>query len=224
MTPPNWDAQTYDRVSDPQVEWAQPVIDRLELTGEEWVLDAGCGSGRVTELLLEKAAGVVGVDADPEMVAKARERLQGRARILQRGLEWMMFDEPFDAVFSNAVLHWIADHDKVFARCADALHPGGRLSIQCGGHGNIAHVLEQAGVKEHHWNFATPEQTEERLVRAGFEDVKAWLTPAPTTPEDPKAFLETVVFRDFPDPPALAAKVTDPVLDYVRLNITGVKA
>lgn len=224
MTPPNWDADTYDRVSDPQVRWAMPVIDRLELTGEEWVLDAGCGSGRVTELLLERAAGVVGVDADPEMVVKARERLQGRARILQRGLEWMTFDEPFDAIFSNAVLHWIPDHDVVFARMHDALVPGGRISLQCGGHGNIAHVLEQAGVTQHPWNYATPEATEERLVRAGFEDVKTWLEPAPTTPEDPQAFLTSVVFRTFEDPQAMAARVTDPVLDYVRLNVTGVRA
>ena len=223
-SPPNWNAETYDRVSDPPVQWALPVIDRLELTREEWVLDAGCGTGRVTELLLDRAAGVVGVDADPEMVAVAREKLRGRARILQRDLTWMEFDEPFDALLSTATLHWIADHDTVFERCAAALRPGGRLSIQCGGAGNIAGVLADAGVSEHPWNFATPEETEERLTRAGFEQVLCWLEPAPVSPADPQAFLETAVFRTFPDPAALAARVQRPELDYVRLNIIGVKA
>ena len=219
----HWDAETYDEISDPLVALALPVIDRLELSGEEWVLDAGCGSGRVTELLLDRAAGVVGVDADPEMVLKARERMAGRARILQRGLEWMEFDEPFDAILSTATLHWIDDHEKVFARFAEALHPGGRLSFQCGGHGNLAGTLRAAGAKPM-WNFATPEETEERLVAAGFEQVVCWLEPAPVAPEDLRTYLETIVFRAYDDPAALAAKVEDPVLDYVRLNGVAVRS
>ena len=218
-----WDAATYDRISDPLVALARPVIDRLELTGEEWVLDAGCGSGRVTELLLERAAGVVGVDADPHMVLEARRRLAGRARILQRELEWMEFEEPFHAILSTATLHWIPDHDAVFARFAQALHPGGRLSLQCGGAGNLAGVLRAAGVRSQ-WNFATPEETEERLAAAGFEQVVCWLEPAPVTPEDPQTYLETIVFRGYDDPAALAARVDARTFDYVRLNAVAVRA
>ena len=220
---PGWDAATYDRISDPLVELARPVIDRLELTGEEWVLDSGCGSGRVTELLLERAAGVVGVDADPQMVLAARRRLRGRARILQRQLEWMEFDEPFDAILSTATLHWIPDHEAVFARFAGALHPGGRLALQCGGAGNLASVLRAAGVAPR-WNFAGPEETERRLRAAGFEAVECWLEPAPVTPEDLRSYLETIVFRAYADPARLAASVDDPTLDYVRLNAVAVRA
>ena len=220
---PAWDAATYDRISDPLVDLARPVIDRLELTGEEWVLDAGCGSGRVTELLLERAAGVVGVDADPQMVLEARRRLRGRARILQRQLEWMEWDEPFDAILSTATLHWIPDHEAVFARFAAALHPGGRLALQCGGAGNLASVLRAAGV-EPRWNFAGPEETERRLRDAGFEAVECWLEPAPVTPEDVRLYLETIVFRAYEDPARLAASVDGPTLDYVRLNAVAVRA
>jgi trans-aconitate 2-methyltransferase len=219
----HWDASTYDRISDPLVELARPVVDRLELTGEEWVLDAGCGSGRVTELLCERAAGVVAVDADPEMVLAARGRLQGRARVLQRDLTWMEFEEPFDAILSTATLHWIPDHDTVFERFAAALHPGGRLSLQCGGAGNLAGVLAAAGVAPH-WNFAAAEETEERLRAHGFEQIVCWLEPAPVTPDDLKTYLETIVFRAYEDPAGLARRVHDPTLDYVRLNAVAVRA
>lgn len=218
-----WDAAAYDRISGPQVEWAKPVIERLELTGEEVVLDAGCGSGRVTELLVEQAAWVIGIDSDPHMVAHARERLRGRARVLQRDLTWFELDEPVDAVFCNAVLHWIDDHEAVFRRFAAALRPGGRLSFQCGGAGNLVEVLRAAEVSGHSWNYATPEETEERLVAAGFERVVCWLQPWPVMPPDQPEFLEKVVFKDFPDPAALAARVPEGPLDYVRLNAMAYK-
>lgn len=220
----HWDAAAYDRLSDPLVALALPVIDRLELTGEEYVLDAGCGSGRVTELLCDRAAEVVGVDADPYMVAEARKRLAGRARILQRDLTWMEWEEPFDAILSTATLHWIRDHDLVFARLAAALRPGGRLSVQCGGAGNIATVREQAGIGAGPWNFAGPEETEERLRAAGFTDVEAWLQTADVTPDDPAHYLETIIFHGLSDARERAARVTTDTLDYVRLNITAVRA
>jgi trans-aconitate 2-methyltransferase len=218
----SWDAATYDRVSDPLVELARPVIDRLELTGDEWVLDAGCGSGRVTELLCERAAVVVGVDADPNMVAEARRRLAGRARVLQRGLTWMSFEEPFDAILSTATLHWIDDHEAVFARMAEALRPGGRLSFQCGGVGNLASVLRAADVAPR-WRFPGPEESEERLRAVGFEQILCWLEAVEVRPAEPRTYLETVVFRSYEDPQELASRVGEPTLDYVRLNGVAVR-
>jgi trans-aconitate 2-methyltransferase len=218
-----WDAITYDRISQPLVELARPVVDRLELTGEEWVLDAGCGSGRVTELLVDRAAGVVGVDADPRMVAEARGRLRGRARILQRDLTWMEFDEPFDAILSTATLHWVADLDAAFARFAAALHPGARLSFQCGGAGNLAGVYADAGVTPDA-HFRTAEDVEARLTAAGFEQVVCWLEAVDVSPGDPATYLRTIVFGAYEDPDALAARVRRPALDYVRLNAVAVRA
>jgi len=112
----------------------------------------------------------------------------------------------------------------VFERFAAVLRPGGRLSVQCGGEGNIAAVRAQAGVGDGPWHFATPEDTQQRLRAAGFTDVAAWLQPAPVTPIDPRSYLETIVFHGFPDAAALAARVHASTFDYVRLNFTGVRA
>ena len=143
----DWDAATYDRVSAPQVEWALRVLERLPLRGDETVLDAGCGSGRVTQLLLERLprGHVVAVDSAPSMVEHAREALDPeRATVFQANLTELVLDEPVDAAFSNAVFHWIADHDALFARLHAALRPGGRLVAQCGGEGNVERFHEAA--------------------------------------------------------------------------------
>ena len=100
----DWDAVTYDRVSDVQLGWALAQLERLPLDGDEVVLDAGCGSGRVTELLLERVprGRVVAVDADAAMVAKARERLGERAVVEQQDLLELSLADPVDVVFSTA--------------------------------------------------------------------------------------------------------------------------
>jgi trans-aconitate 2-methyltransferase len=140
VTVRDWDASTYERVSGPQVEWAARVLHRLPLRGDETVLDAGCGSGRVTQMLLERLprGHVVAVDAAPSMVEAARAALGDRATVLLSDLTELEVDEPVDAAFSNAVFHWIPDHARLFARIHAALRPGGRLIAQCGGAGNIA--------------------------------------------------------------------------------------
>ncbi|MEA2368535.1 MAG: trans-aconitate 2-methyltransferase, partial [Thermoleophilaceae bacterium] len=140
MSARDWDASTYERVSDPQVEWARQVLDRLPLRGDETVLDAGCGTGRVTQLLLERLprGRVVAVDAAPSMVEAASAALGDRASVFQADLMELRLDEPVDAAFSNAVFHWVPDHEQLFERLHDALRPGGRLVAQCGGRGNIA--------------------------------------------------------------------------------------
>jgi trans-aconitate 2-methyltransferase len=153
-----WDGRSYDRVSAPMEALGREVLARLELTGDETVLDAGCGSGRVTEALIERLprGRAIAVDASASMVDAARERLARSgsgdaaddpsargihlgARVDVRRLDLLDLDlsEPVDAVFSTATFHWISDHDRLFARLHSALRPGGRLVAQCGGEGNI---------------------------------------------------------------------------------------
>ncbi len=142
----DWDAATYDRVSDPQLAWAREQLERLSLAGDEVVLDAGCGSGRVTALLadLVPRGRVYAVDVAPSMVAHAREALGDRATVLCQDLVELDLPEPVEAIFSNATFHWIHDHDALFAALAQTLSPGGQLVAQCGGRGNIDAFRELA--------------------------------------------------------------------------------
>lgn len=243
-----WDGISYDRVSTPMVELGRAVVARLPLDGDEVVLDGGCGSGRVTELLLERLprGRVIAVDASASMVAAARERLDDRADVRQADLLELDLGEPVDAVLSTATFHWIADHDRLFAVLHRAMRPGGRLAAQCGGEGNIAQVhaaADRVGAQEpfaEHfrgwrgpWNFRSPRQTEESLTRAGFRKMKCWRQPAPVTPSDPIDFMRTVNLgvhcerlpEELRDPfvAAVAAELPKPVtIDYVRLNIDAV--
>ena len=245
MTARDWDAGTYDRVSGPQAEWAERVLDRLPLDGDETVLDAGCGSGRVTRMLLDRLpqGRVVAVDSSRSMVEHARAALDERATVLQADLTELELDEPVDAVFSNAVFHWVPDHRRLFARMFAALRPGGRLIAQCGGEGNIRRFHELATALTERepfapyfegwrggWHFAGPEQTAERLRAAGFECVETGLEPYPVALEEPADFLRSVCCGPHLErlPEELRGPFVDAIveaftpdftLDYVRLNI-----
>jgi trans-aconitate 2-methyltransferase len=241
----DWDAAGYDRVSDPQVEMAAAVLERLPLRGDETVLDAGCGSGRVTAMLLDRLphGHVVAVDSSPSMVEHAREALGERATVIESSLTELELDEPVDAAFSNAVFHWILDHERLFERLAAALEPGAPLVAQCGGAGNIDafrrvadEIAGEPPYEEHlrgvvgPWNYAGPEETEARLRAAGFEEIRCWLQPWPVTPADPYGFVTTVCLgsnlASLPD--GLRRPFAEEVLrrsgrpltlEYVRLNI-----
>jgi trans-aconitate 2-methyltransferase len=246
----DWNADAYHRVSGPQVAMSEAVLDRLELTGDETVLDAGCGSGRVTRLLLERLprGRVIAVDASPDMVARARVELAGSAADVRRAdlAELRLADgEHVDAVFSNATFHWVPDHEALFCSLAAALRRGGRMSVQCGGAGNVAAVhaaaieaAADAGLAGRFegwpmpWNFASPQVTQTRLHAAGFGDVRCWLQPWPVEPDEPRAYLQTVCLgphlerlradehERFLD--AVMARLGErPSLDYVRLNIVA---
>ena len=217
----SWDASTYDEVADPQEAWAREILDRAGFEPGDRVLDAGCGSGRITKLLIERGLDVVAVDADAAMVAKAREQLDPIVEIHQQDLLELQLDEPVDGVFSCAVFHWIGDHERLFARLHAAMKPGARLTAQCGGHGNIANVLEVVGPREGTWLYATPEDTERRLRDAGFTEATAWLEPKPTQVDDMETFLRTVILHGQPDAAETAARASAHLdtLDYVRLNI-----
>jgi trans-aconitate 2-methyltransferase len=242
-----WDAPTYDRVANPQTGWGAAVLDRLPLAGDERVLDAGCGSGRVTEMLLERLprGRVVAVDASGAMLEEARRRLARHAdhvEFVQADLARPLPVEPqVDAVLSTATFHWVLDHDALFRNLAAVIRPGGRLVAQCGGAGNIASLKAVlAGVGDGwpgEYRFATPDETSERLDAAGFVDIETWLTeePTPFEPGEPfEAFLETVCLRQHLERlPAgeraafvktVASRMPAPELDYVRLNIVARRA
>ena len=240
MPPREWNASSYERVSAPQEEWGREVLERLDLQGDERVLDAGCGTGRVTAVLLERLprGEVVAVDGSQAMVEQARARLGGRAEVLAADLLELELDRPVDAILSTATFHWIADHDRLFARLYAALKPGGRLVAQCGGHGNVANVEAAVARVDHPalrgwpgpWNFTTTAETAERLRRAGFTDVWTWPQQKLVTPEDPREFLATVGLGAHLDrlPQADRGAFLDDVLvqldapatiEYVRLNI-----
>ena len=236
-----WDAATYDRVANPQARWGLSVLDRLPLNGDERVLDAGCGSGRVTEHLLERLpnGSVVALDASEAMLAEARRRLArfgDRVEYVRADLqERLPIDQPVDAILSTATFHWIRDHARLFRNLAAVLKPGGRLVAQCGGKGNIAtleRVLAAMGNTGADRPFASPEETAERLLAAGFTSIETWLSDEPTRfdPGQPfEDFLETVCLREHVATMApedrrafvhdVAQHMPEPLLDYVRLNI-----
>jgi len=243
------DAGTYHRVATPQEEWGREVLDRLDLSGEEVVLDAGCGSGRLAALVLERLPNgrLIGGDASPSMIEKARESIGSNPRVELRvgDLLDLDLDRAVDVVFSTATFHWILDHERLFSRLHAALQPGGRLEAQCGGEGNVAEierVLDSLSGDERFsaylrpalrpWNFASVGDTEVRLKRAGFEVERVWLEPRPVTPREPRVFLATVALPWHLDrlPPdlhddfvtaVLAAMPGTLTLRYVRLNISA---
>jgi trans-aconitate 2-methyltransferase len=250
VTPLEWDAATYDRVADPQEQWAREVLDRLALRGDERVLDAGCGSGRVTRLLAELVpdGSVVAVDGSAAMVTRARENLPPEIEVLQQDLLELTLDEPVDLVFSTAVFHHIHDHDRLFERVRGVLRSGGRLVAQCGGEGNVSRfrslaeaVAERAPYNRFlegmpaPWRYESPAATERRLLASGFSQVRCGLQDKPTVPDDPHGFLRTVLLNYHLErlPDDLRAPYVDDVLeacgerlelDYVRLNIEAVAA
>jgi trans-aconitate 2-methyltransferase len=248
-TPRDWDAATYDRVAAPQTRWGGAVLERLPLRGDETVLDAGCGSGRVTEMLLERLprGRVIALDASAAMIAEARRRLAPfgeRVAFVEADL-----GRPFqlpdgvlaDAILSTATFHWVPDHDALFRNLAAVVRPGGRLVAQFGGAGNIARVKAIVGSIGDGWlgpaHYETAEATAVRLAAAGFVEVEAWLQPEPTRfePGEPfETFLRTVILGPQVDrlPEArradyvheVATRLGEPVVDYVRLNVDARRA
>jgi trans-aconitate 2-methyltransferase len=247
--PREWDARTYDSLPLPHLEWGRRTLARLPLRGDERVLDAGCGTGRVTAALVERLprGEVVAVDGSPAMVEAARERLGDAVELRVADLVELELDRPVDAILSTATFHWIADHDALFASLREVLKPGGRLVAQCGGAGNIAALkaaAELVGEREPFadtlagwpgpWNFASTGETAERLRRLGWVDVWTWPQLVRVEPDDPHEYIGTVALGSHLDRldaelrgpyiEAVLAELDEPVVEYVRLNILARRA
>ncbi len=211
----DWDAAVYHRVSAPQFEWGQRVLERLELQGGERVLDAGCGTGRLTALLHARLprGEVVAMDRSRDMTARALEHLPRKVEVVQADLLTLPFAGSFDVVFSTATFHWVLDSAALYAGLREVLVPGGRLHAQCGGEGNLArlnarvHALMRdpryaARFTDWHepWLFLGADAAAAVLREAGFVNVQTRLRAAPARfegRESYREFVQVVVLADY---------------------------
>lgn len=195
----SWDPDGYARNARFVSELGEPVLELLAPRAGERILDLGCGDGALTERLVELGCRVVGVDGSPEQVAAARAR--GIDARVGDG-EQLDFDGGFDAVFSNAALHWMKRPDAVIAGVVRALEPGGRFVGELGGHGCVDRIrtalyaaLGRRGVRAADvdpWYFPKAEEYAARLEAGGMRVESIALFPRPTPlPGDVTAWLET---------------------------------
>ncbi len=205
-----WDAEAYHAVSDPQFRWGLQVLERVAVRGDETVLDAGCGTGRLTTELAKKLprGRVLACDLSENMVQRAKKHLEAqfgsRVRVFAADMAKLSLDGEVDGVFSTAAFHWVPDHEKLFACLYRALKSGGWLIAQCGGGANLARLYGR--VRElmekpefaayfREWKsqtyFANPADTTRRLRDAGFGDAESYISLAPTE------FAEAGAFRTF---------------------------
>lgn len=218
--PAEWNASVYHRVSNPHVTWGRTVLSNLTLRGDETVIDAGCGSGRLTAELLEllPEGRVIAIDRSANMLAEAKTNLAAfgeRVSFVQADVGHLTLadvGEPVDLVFSTATFHWIKDHPALFRGLFAVLKPGGLLSAQCGGGPNLESLLARAETRmrspelaqyfdgwDGPWEFADDVTTANRLQDAGFVDIDAWLYEAPTPMDDAEAyrtFLANVILGE----------------------------
>jgi trans-aconitate 2-methyltransferase len=212
-----WNATEYHRISGPQASWGQKVLARLRLRGDEMLMDAGCGTGRLTAQLLQSLprGRVVGVDLSQNMLATAQDYLSpdfgGKFLLVAADLQDLPFERVFDGVFSTAAFHWVLDHDRLFRSLFRALRPGGWLQAQCGGGPNLARLRRRTGELaatakyaryfggfRELWTFNDAETAAAIMCRAGFIAVDTSLESALTILEGSlqySDFLRTAILR-----------------------------
>ena len=226
-----WNAATYHRVSAPQFDWGLAVLERLPLAGHELVVDVGCGTGRLTSLLLDRLphGAAVAVDLSANMLHVARAEMpaghQPRVHFVLASALALPVHERADAVFSTATFHWVLDHPALFRSLHDALRPGGVLVAQCGGAGNLARIHARADALMRQddlapffsawtepWEFADAATTAARLADAGFAAIATNVEATPFIQPDADAyavFVRNVICRPhlacLPDEPRRAA-------------------
>jgi trans-aconitate methyltransferase len=248
MTSQNWDPERYARHARFVSDLGMPVVELLAPEAGERVLDLGCGDGALTKKLVDLGCLVVGVDGSSQQV-EAAKRLGLDARVMDG--EHLTFEQDFDAVFSNAALHWMKRADEVICGVARALKPGGRFVAEFGGYGCVA-TIESAlvaglnrrgfdGRSANPWYFPTSQEYRKRLERQGFTVSYIALFPRPTPlPADITGWLETFAESftaklDVDDRAAYLEEVRRELLpklcdstgqwtaDYVRLRFAAVK-
>ncbi len=211
-----WNSEVYHRLSAPQVSWGKKVLSRLNLRGNERILDAGCGTGRLTADLLEALpqGHVVGIDLSQNMVKSAREHLKpfgSRVTLLACDFLHLPFTNIFDGIVSTSAFHWVLDHDRLFANVHRALIPGGFLEAQCGGGPNVKRLRDRADALsatpkfakyfaafQEPWLFEDAEEGAATLQRAGFVEIETSVEAAPTildNAEHYNEFVRNIVLR-----------------------------
>jgi trans-aconitate 2-methyltransferase len=212
-----WNSSEYHRLSQPQVSWGKKVLSRLNLQGDELVLDAGAGTGRLTADLLHALpkGHVVALDVSQNMSRSAREYLRPqfgeRAQIVTAELLDLPFTAAFDGIVSTAAFHWVLDHDRLFRELFNSLRPGGWLLAQCGGGKNIARLTGRMDALANTpafnpflasfpspWLYQDADAAADTLLRVGFVDVETSLEAAPTLFDDRQhysEFVKTVIVR-----------------------------
>lgn len=212
-----WDAETYHKISHIQETWAKELISKYEWKGDEVVLDAGCGSGRVTNILARKLnkGRIYAVDVDENMIRIAKKKYKHLKNLffLKSDLLYVDLLEPVDIVFSNAAIHWIPNHFQLFSRFWDILKPKGRILIQCGGKGNLGRthgILESIRMEKEFvqyfrdwkdpWYFPSTSETNSILKTIGFSEIRTEITKKTALFhdfEDYKLFMKTVVMKPY---------------------------
>jgi SAM-dependent methyltransferase len=245
----HWDPERYARNARFVADLGVDVLQLLDPQPGERILDLGCGDGALTEKIAAIGCIVVGVDASPDQIAAAKRR--GIDACVVSG-EKLAFDNEFDAVFSNAALHWMKRADDVIAGVHRALKPGGRFVAECGGAGNVAKIeraltaaLARRGIDArplNPWSFPTTQEYSAKLISHGFRVESIALVPRPTPlPTDLDGWLATFAesFTSALEPenrPAFIAEVREAlrpelcdetglwIADYVRLRFAATKA
>ena len=244
----HWDSDRYARNGRFVADLGAALLDLLDPQPNEVILDLGCGDGAQTAALAERCMAVVGVDSSAEQIAAARRR--GLDARLADGHD-LAFEAEFDAILTNAALHWMKRPDAVIDGMWRALRPGGRLAGEMGGRGNVARIwsalsaaLGRRGIDAaplQPWYFPDVDEYRGRLAARGFQVVAIELIDRPTTlPGDIAAWLETfaeplLLEIDQVARPALIEEVRQALLpelfrpgtgwvaDYVRLRFMAVK-
>ena len=193
-----WNAGTYAHNARFVADLGSPLLELLHPQAGEDILDLGCGDGALTEKIAASGARVLGVDGSASMAA-ATQALGVNARVADG--EALPFQHEFDAVFSNAALHWMMRPDAVLAGIARALRPGGRFVAEFGGHGNVASIVVAlqavvqkftGGTSAFRWYFPTADEYSEKLQQHGFAIDSLALIPRPTPlPTGMEGWLET---------------------------------
>jgi trans-aconitate 2-methyltransferase len=229
----DWNAEQYHVISEPQFRWGLEVLDSLELKGDETVIDAGCGTGRLTAVLMDRLprGHVIALDGSDAMLGVARRELEKydlKVGFIRADLGDLELERVADVIFSTATFHWVLNHAALFRGLHAALKPGGRLHAQCGGFGNLERHLrianEVAGRGpwakrlenlDYPTHFATPEESLQHMKAAGFARSEAWLKLAPTPFDDARAFRTFIKHVPLRPQVAAAGDLADAYLDAV---------
>lgn len=211
----NWDSALYDDRHSFVWKKGEELLELLAPKDGERILDLGCGTGHLTAKIAESGASVIGIDSSPDMIAQARQNFPKLTFRLADATAFTA-EEPFDAVFSNAVLHWVTKAEAAVERIAAVLRPGGRLVLEMGGRGNtqrvvnaVEDVLRAAGYKaQHRWYYPSVATYTALLEKHGFEIDSARLFQRWTRLEHPerglREWLEMFGGAWFEDVPASA--------------------